>query len=138
LAVGPSRIRTGDRGFGASKAQQPALFSVGKLGGSVSPVIRRRVLEVRIAIPPPPSLLLQRLSAAQPPPRRRSVSSRTSLQLLAQQVGGTRRRCHEADGKTFRAAVSLAPCGVCDGERKRRDLMGRLLRWDPARSRVRD
>ena len=36
LAVGLSRIRTGDGGFGASKAQQPALFSVAKLDGSDS------------------------------------------------------------------------------------------------------
>jgi hypothetical protein len=40
LAVGLSRIRTGDGGFGASKAQQPAFFSVGKLGGSDSLSIR--------------------------------------------------------------------------------------------------
>ncbi len=40
LAVGFSRIRTGDGGFGASKAQQPAFFSVGKFGGSDSLSIR--------------------------------------------------------------------------------------------------
>ncbi len=63
LAVGLSRIRTGDGGFGASKAQQPAFFSVGKLGGSDSLQIRLGVLRVRIRISPPPSLLLQRLRA---------------------------------------------------------------------------
>ncbi len=42
MADEPSRIRTGDGGFGASKAQQPALFSVGKLGGSDSLLIRPR------------------------------------------------------------------------------------------------
>ncbi len=40
LAVGLSRTRTGDGGIGASKAQQPAFFSVGKLGGSDSLQIR--------------------------------------------------------------------------------------------------
>ncbi len=40
LAVGLSRIRTGDGGFAASKAQQSAFFSVGKLGGSDSLLIR--------------------------------------------------------------------------------------------------
>jgi hypothetical protein len=40
LAVGLSRIRTGDGRFATSKAQQPEFFSVGKLGGSDSLQIR--------------------------------------------------------------------------------------------------
>ena len=40
LVVGLSRIRTGDCRFGALKAQQPAFFSVCKLGGSDSLSIR--------------------------------------------------------------------------------------------------
>jgi hypothetical protein len=40
LADQPSGYRTGDGGFGASKAQQRAFFSVGKLGGSLSFSIR--------------------------------------------------------------------------------------------------
>ena len=39
LAVGLSRIRTGDRGFGAKMTPQTAFISVGKLGGSDSPPI---------------------------------------------------------------------------------------------------
>ncbi len=53
LAVGLSRTRTGDRGFGASKAQQPAFFSVGKLDGSDSLQIRLGVLRVRMRLAPP-------------------------------------------------------------------------------------
>ena len=40
LADGLSRIRTGDGGFGDSKAQHPTLFSVAKLGGSDSLLVR--------------------------------------------------------------------------------------------------
>ncbi len=63
LADQPSRNRTGDGGFGASKAQHPGFFSVGKLAGSDSLQTRLGVLRVRDRLRPPPfSLPAQRLS----------------------------------------------------------------------------
>ena len=47
LAVGLSRIRTGDAGFEAAKAQQSPFFSVAKFGGSDSLLIVDRTYKLR-------------------------------------------------------------------------------------------
>ncbi len=56
LAVGPSRIPPGDRGFRAWRTPRPVFVSVAKLGGSVSPSIRLLDRPIPGSMNPPPSL----------------------------------------------------------------------------------
>jgi len=104
LAVGLSRIRTGDGGFGASKAQQPTFFSVGKLGGSDSLQIRLGVLRVRILLAPPPSLPTQRLFGKS---ARRPGKSRDSAGFWARGFAHPNRRLRVPSPKEAAARVFL-------------------------------
>ena len=118
LAVKPSRIRTGDGGFGPSKTQQPAFFSVGKSGGSDSLQIRLGVLRLRILLTPPTSLGLQRLPALSPAPPRKSPRFRGVLAVKPSRIR-TGDREFQADKASRLAFISVANFGGSDSRQIR-------------------